>query len=324
AEKFTPLSKAECVESDFSARMGPIGDRGEGNFCHIFTAADLINVNQGLEGDRRISRLDLASNLSVIDFAEIMRELPEAKTIKELFRRQSIQDVMKETVMSGYPKYMWGGVPDVDIMAINHRDGVCTEKELPSQQSRLFNHHGLYVYQKFNEVEREREDTFSLWLKQCQTQNTMGNFADFAMQLGKLSAQQADARLVEPCKEKIHLKPMTAHVIVLGDTEGSRQAMSFLKRGIPVSIGYDHAVNHGLVGRESDHAVTVAGAQWNKATKTCEFKIRESNGTDCSNVAKKWNCKDGEFWFPDNVFAAATTHLFYIDPQVMQTSESIN
>jgi hypothetical protein len=324
ADGFRPLSEAECVSSDLSPQMGPVGLRGSSNFCHIFVAADLINVNQGLTGERRVSRLDIASNMSVIDPKDFLREAPAESLSRQAERaRLRNQAEFLQFRLADYPKDKWGGFPDMDIMALNRRDGVCSEKELPSQASVMHGGTSDYIYERFAAVERRNDDTFTQWhkLTVCSTRSSLGNLAEFTLNFNRLGAREADTKLRAPCKNKIHLKPMLAHAVDLNETEGSRRMMALLAQGIPAGVAYDHSVNGGAVSRQANHASTVAGAKWNAKTHQCEFKIRDSDGTSCTGVAKAWRCSGGEFWIPDKTFSAMATQLFYIDSQKTQVSE---
>lgn len=64
------------------------------------------------------------------------------------------------------------------------------------------------------------------------------------------------------------------------------------------------------------HVSTIVGRRWNKETKTCEFKLRNSWGKNCysyTNPELKGKCdpQTGYVWLPSNILARSIQEAIY-------------
>jgi hypothetical protein len=315
-----PLTESECPNIDFSSQLGPALGKGNSNMCHAFVAADLITVNQKIGPKHRVSALDVGSNVTVADPAEVYRLLPPARSLSELAIRQKSVEEFKlvQGVQFDTSTDMRGGMPDLDIVAYNLRKSICTEKDLPSMQSDVFEHSWDYLYGRVRDSTGKWNRGLTAWreLNECAVKNSMDDFAEFAVAFSHALQRESDQTLHNACVHPLPLKPMVAHSLNLGEGVAARLAIQHFKQGAPVGVGYDHGIlSGGKADRtESDHASTISASHWNEKTHICEFKLRNTRGPSCDHYRKDWKCIRGELWLPASDLDQMTTMMFYIDP----------
>ncbi len=88
-----------------------------------------------------------------------------------------------------------------------------------------------------------------------------------------------------------------------------------LERGYPVDYIYAPQVFYKNKNATSLHANTIVARRWNQKKNHCEFKIRDSQGKDCSIYKKRIECikEEGSFWISDRELYNSIILLAFYD-----------
>jgi C1A family cysteine protease len=81
----------------------------------------------------------------------------------------------------------------------------------------------------------------------------------------------------------------------------SQMTAAMIAHDTPVGIGYDPAFlqeGEGHKGTRTGHASVIVGTHWNSDKNTCEFKLRNSWGSNCAIYAPEYQkkCVGGNIW----------------------------
>jgi hypothetical protein len=128
------------------------------------------------------------------------------------------------------------------------------------------------------------------------------------------------------CEPREKMKPMMYGDFgqKVGKESGLAKVIAgyFGRENTPVGIGYDPTFlvkgrNTPYVG--SSHTSSLVGSRWNSSTKQCEFKLRNSWGTDCKPMAPEYreNCeKDGGYiWITAEDLNNHADYMYAVKPR---------
>jgi len=321
ADPTPALTQKECPGHDFSKELGPTFSQGASLMCHAFVASDLITVNQKIGPTNHVSALDVGSNMAVSDSKLVVEQLPPANTLSGQVLRKQFSEKMDLTQLYLFNRKtdMREGLPDLDVLAYNLRPNICTERDLPSENSDRLKPDSDFLFKRVRGSDGKWDPTFTNWriLNSCKGNNSMDNFIEFTKSYSRTIQMESDQTLRASCRHPLPLKPMIAHSIETDEHQASRLVLSVFSTGNVAAIGYDHGVLMGGTADRtfSDHTSTIVGSRWNSKTSTCEFKLRNSQGPSCKIYRKDWPCKKGQLWIPSSDLDQMTTMFFYIDPQ---------
>jgi len=133
-----PLTRAECVDVDYSSRLGPVRSQKSSSWCWAMVASDLIGFQQGVTPSNQVSAIDVALSGLVMKSSELVKAgaatgdwatYSDARQ-KAFFLNYFESDRHKQKISN------LAGFATLGVVAYNGRDKVCLESELPSTSSR--------------------------------------------------------------------------------------------------------------------------------------------------------------------------------------------
>ncbi len=107
-----------------------------------------------------------------------------------------------------------------------------------------------------------------------------------------------------------------------GEPPNAAETMArWLRAGTPMQIGYsaDFLNDENWLPNTAhfpNHASVIVGMHWNKDTKSCDFKLRNSWGAECAGYALRFRgrCEGGNLWITESEANAITSRLTRIVP----------
>jgi len=212
-----------------------------------------------------------------------------------------------------------------DAVNVTRRSGFCSEDEIPSNESYFFAVSST-VDTLFNRPSCDRNFHSGIYEK-IRDLNSV------------FSPQVALRQLATTCKNKIWINKTAVSLyrrpkfpVPEEKNAIKRQTNALLDRGQIASLYFapvERILKYGWLKRFQDvrdkctlfdaiafggpHAMTVVGREYNSKRKTCEFKIRNSWGKDCSFYKKKYRCKDGYLWIEEKEYLELVHGLEWLE-----------
>lgn len=312
------LSEDECPDKDLSDQFGPIRNQGHSGQCYAFVAADLIGFNQKISPKNMVSALDVAVNYISIDPKLLYKEAHSLKDwqLSSALSLVGIPALERKreswAPIDGVKKRADGGIPIVTLAAYNQIGTACLEQNYPSQAPSVDLFKNEYINYKLAAASGAAGTYFPigglvrrpilpktfeeepLYRRCLNGPKSLDEFKSFNKQFDEQVINQVKKDNTEKCGSRIPLKPMEYGMLDGNQTKESSLAKytaQLLKKEIPIGLVYDSSF---LVdGRNADiqpssHASSVVGSRWNKNTKTCEFKLRNSWGPLCDSYAAEF------------------------------------
>jgi|GEM_PF-5893261 len=229
----------------------------------------------------------------------------------------------------------------IGVLAYNGRERVCLESELPSQlplafkpearrQSSFFPvlsdppfsgrrrsaRQGGYLGEVLKGLGDRSADLSTLSTLERIRQTCVREglpellaFSTFLEEFNQVVLAQVENEAIGKCRVGPPVKTMAGEVADFKRGESSQASVTaakWLRDGSPFGISLPTAfLEKGWDDKKPVkgwHEVVLSGMRWNEGTGRCDFKIRNSYGTDCSQYRDglKERCEGGNLWLSEN------------------------
>ena len=308
----------ECPKGNFTKDFGDIRGSGGAEWCWANTAADLIGYAQGVKPPSRISALDVAiSNLTISPLG-IEKTINSLNTVGMNSSRipwyqgqiASSQDLLKT-----FPLHKVIGLPSTALLSYQSRKGYCLEHQLKIDSSSS----NSYIAQYIQSVSVKVRPRF---LEDCKNTslNPIKDLQSFNFELNKRILAQIEDEIDEQCRPRTSMKPMLPSTVDLSADPMKRTATDFIKlglnNGLPIAIGFDsNLLLGGSYSKTANHVGIITEARFNSKTNRCEYRLRDSNGSDCNIYRKEIRnaCDNGYIWLSPDEINNSTAMIMAVD-----------
>jgi hypothetical protein len=329
------LERSECADQDLSKEFGPVHNQYDRGWCWGLVAQDLMSFTAGRTNDPYATQDIVATTLTTKPedlrlYAEKQSEF-NAKSQAKL--AASLQKPLLTLQQGKKPALRANGIHTA-IVAYSARGEYCATSESQlwrpgawgadrAKKPKAFVDYlsvanlslvpeSLRAMKQLKESKPKTptdiQFEFSELLPRCDSPVFGAHkFADMRASLNEKALADFKTIVDKACQSRKpgpEFVPQTRDYDepVAGDNATNVDLAQSLKNGVPVGINY----NAGFLkkgaprGAEYGHTSIVVGTRWNEADGSCEFKIRNSWGGDCSiyqdNYAKAENCDKGNVW----------------------------
>jgi len=256
---------------DVSA-MGPVRDQGDIGWCYAHAAADLVSFQLG----RRISAIDLAMNYNDGVLFRLKKKFGESEFSKE------------------------GGQIDAAIGSESSK-GFCAEEDFRGDIDGAAS--TLEYYRKLEQIKNMLGKPEATPEYICQEGYKLASevmqglsVQDFANVLYHVPKDQMfDAFRNVSCRDRIHLPAKSKLTEVSKGTSTAASLVTQMDQVLdqkqPVGI---NVMGTRIYGGDpgTAHAVTVVGRRFDKSTGECQYRIRNSWGSDWEDGGYRWVSKE--------------------------------
>lgn len=330
-----PVARADdkktCGNVDMQSEFGNTRSQGSTGWCYAFSYADLIGHELGIKPPDMVSALDVAVAVVVIpNPGKLPKEAqPIANEINQHFKGQRIDErgggdfeevsdfyaergrlclesqIPSEGLVS--PK---GGIEALDGPLDRPKEDFISQRVDEFYMKRGFGKNTrLHLHPEEEDAGDDPQSPNNPISELCKPQPPF-SFQDVEPRKslnGHINDWAAAAIRDEhdkKCAKDPRLKKIEADIVYREGRTGTKQlqaaADKLLSRKKPFMIGYEpcNIMNTELGAPPNcmGHASSVVGRRWNAEKKTCEYLVRNSWGTDCSQYRKDIDCDRGNFW----------------------------
>ncbi len=283
-------SESSCSSIDLRESFPPIRDQKDISWCYSFTAADLLAYKYDLEP---VSAAAVALDYNRKGVARIMKFFSDGYS---RIRRRTAHKMPWQT---GFIKL---------AMRNAMKKGICLDQDFPSDN-----------YIQVDSLGNKKTVDMSTFLADTYKNKHSDNYT---YEFPKISA--SDYNEIKNHSSKRHfLQNIKNRSCENRVTINSRKVkMKFVSKRMyrklnaqiskknPVWIDYNSKVYFDKNKRKqvqtkrlkSLHTSLVVGREFNKDTKTCDYLIRNSYGSDCAarDYSERIKCEDGYFWLSED------------------------
>lgn len=284
------IDKAACPHVDLSQKLGPPRNQGNTSWCYAYVAADLIGSAQGLTAPLRVSALDVAINYltaapdqltTVFSRKASSQESKQLDQLAARLLRQDHESFEGKSIINRSYGLTW-----IAILAYQLRNGLCLEKQLPSQ-AESESEAPAYIENTLKEMVQVSRGPSA-------NQTQSGNEND-------LSLKAIDSEIQKRCNQRIKMRAMIPMAQATTGEEVLPLILSQLKKSRPVGIGFsDSFLREGRSSKtpKGDHGGLIIGSRWSFNSSSCEFKLRNSSGKSCDRYHPDFRsgCENGDVW----------------------------
>lgn len=333
-----PVPRDRCQATDYSPRLGPVREQLGTEWCWAMTAADLIGFQQGITPGRQVAVVDVAlAGLNMTpqrmkDSAAATGDFPTYIMARDEADEKVVSDLRKRGLqIAGRQGWSMTGA-----LAYNGRERVCYESELASQPPMAFkpdarkrpflpkveNEHGFskrrsarqggFIEELLKSMGDRSADLSTLSALERIRQTCVRDgvpeyqaFSTFLEEFNQVVLAEVEKEAMSKCQKGPPVKPMSGEVADFArgeNSQASATAAKWLLDGSPFGIAMPTAfLEKGWDAKKSVkgwHETVLAGMRWNEETSSCDFKIRNSYGTDCSTYREELQarCEGGNLW----------------------------
>lgn len=272
-----PDTEAACKFVDMRPKMGPIRDQDGVGSCFAYAAANMISYVLG----KRVSATDIYAQNAVAwkgRFEVFYGGLTDIAINASKMKGFCLEENFSDSDL-GTPK-------DIATLLVDLEKNNWIGK-IEYQDKPLFDKTGVYC--------SPNSSLKSLFPFQSIDQLTRDN----KYVLNDLATQRIDIA----CAPRVHLKEDMWSVAASPTIENVEKNLN-LDRPLMGSLNIINAT-------EGQHAVTIAGRQWNKERGVCEYIVRNSWGKGtCTPIRSELRCdKDGDLYIDRKIFSKVFNEL---------------
>jgi hypothetical protein len=302
-----------CTNVDYSERLGKIRDQGYLGTCYAQSAADLVTYETG----KRISAGHIAMMSGSAD--DLVKTITDYDLSRTKFGCKPSRDPKNSATMIEGAAFVGQAIDEVN------KSGFCTEESIPSDENFL-----LFVTSTIDSF-------YSSPICNSYFIPYIYKFLKFSKDIS--SPQGALKKLASVCKNKIQItkKSNTLYTSMLLPTAAEKQSIlnktnELLNQKKIASIFAaptenlfenswwarlknvrDQCSLYDAIIFGGTHALTLVGRHFDKEKNICEYRIRNSWGTNCEVYKKKYKCKDGYFWMSEKDFSEISRGIEWLE-----------
>lgn len=335
-----PVPKEKCESLDYSRRLGPVREQVGTEWCWAMTAADLIGFQQGITPDKQVAVIDVAlAGLNMNEQRLMLAGAATGSLPTYMLAREEAEGLTHNFQRKrGLRLVRRQGWSLVGTLAYNGRERVCLESELPSQPAtpfRVDKKPRPLLPELPDPLRRSQRRTTDQEFIEMQLKQLGDNSADFSSlsswqrlaqscvnegvpeflaystileELNQVILASVDKEAQSRCKRGPSVRPMKGEVADFQRGEkslASEKTAEWLRDGAPIGISLPtEFLEPGWKDSRNIkkwHETVLAGMRWNEETGSCDFKLRNSYGTDCSEYRDelKPRCEGGNIWLTE-------------------------
>ena len=283
----TSLARADCTSLDLrNETLGEVRDQKNVSWCYAYTVSDMIAHHYHLP---RISAADIAITYNHDPLVKMQRKL------YEFYFRMFNPDRLNTEHTTGFIQI---------ALQTSLARGVCAENIFPSDfltritsGERGASTEKIPMAQAIREIHLQKEssnflsyyffqnidaETYFKYLKESDIHDLFFNLTEKACQGSRFH----DFGNVVPVHHYVSKKSLDEidQVLASGNIAGIEYFPSFLYN-LDAPIG-------GM------HTSSIVARRMNGKTKSCEYLIRNSHGSGCSQYDRRLECDQGQIWVP--------------------------
>lgn len=325
---------AGCEFKDFSAKLGPVRNQGSRGWCFAFTAADLLGYKLGITPAEQISAFDVASAQFFGKDLEGYRA-GIAKAPDGLVKTYMTRRLANLTGESGKPADCTGvyqaetGSLFSAISSYQSRSGYCMESVLPSMAGDqtdigpAFQYLNSQITDMVNNMNRERFGASQCNVSVHQLTLKSAEHTPLWCSMNSIAQSMVETKIGQICASRTPFPSMNVSSFGSKDQPGRKmfdQLDGLIEKEIPVALSFDACflMMDNCTGEgDYEHMVSIVGHRPSSTPGECEYKIRNSWGTDCSGYNEEFraNCKNepGYVWLTESQIRANLTEFSYLN-----------
>ncbi len=282
-----------CRPVDLRADFGPVRDQKETYWCYAFSASDLIQQHFKLK--KQISAVDVAFTynqgfpgswhrvLAPLISPKFNSGEPETGFIKLAIKRVIARGLCPESLFPSSRGALKINRETGESVALGWRESIKEMHELKrlSLRDEYFSFPGM--------------DWAAFWtvLDNSSDKKLMYNLATWACEGHRIQVPQASLKTVY----------LPSNAAMLLDQQ--------LNRGESAAIDYFSAFMYDQNAKKEDlHTSVIAGRRMGEAGE-CEYLIRNTYGTDCSEYVPPYQCENGYLWVSESVINRMTVGVTF-------------
>ena len=338
-------SEADCTDRDQSEKLGSLRHQGAKGWCYGFVAADLIGYKMKLKPPEQVSAFDVSmqyyynrnpyrqrGELSAKD-NQYVRELIIDEQAARFWRKRDGRQLVKPASLEE------GGMIDGAIATYNLVPGACLERQLPSQSVKSESSYLFQNLNKLNEIgvgdllplteETVAKDlaltgTLGLLPRKCQPKSQM--HPAMVNMINELANQKVLEKVNRACRGRLGQPSYVPHSLFIG--KGVDVLLQQLNQQLSQNNIVGYSYNSCFMNSQTEkigwaasaqipvyvktpggchHASSLVGRRWNRKLNACEYKLRDSYGTDCKGYSKEYRerCRKehGYLWLSEEEVA---------------------
>lgn len=308
----------DCPKGNFTSNFGSVRGSGGAEWCWANTAADLIGYAQGIKPPDRISAIDVAtSNLTISpeETESTVKSLGPAGMNSNRIGWYQNQIGATQDLMKSYSVNKATGLPSTALLSYQSRKGFCLEKNLKVDYSSTNSYIADYIKSIAARVGGKN-------IEKCsdRSPNAVNNVQNFNLELNRKILSEIEFDLEAQCNPRTPMKPMLPSTVDLSADPLKRSATDFIKlglnNGLPIAIAFDsNLLTKDSYSKEYDHTGIITESRFSKDSGRCEYRLRDSNGSDCSiyREALRKKCDKGYIWLTGDEINDSTGIIMAVD-----------
>lgn len=315
------LDEKYCDDKDMSADFGPLRNQGNIGWCYANVAADMMTYQykSELNGER------VSAGYIALAFNEIMFKKPNddaGDVIPAILAAEYFgvctADIEEEALQAGPFESIRDKINNLVLLKTTYDQ----KKKNPNYVSPYEDH--LNVYLKSNSIINK--------ISRQELENTLQNSTKrtFPRKLAdKICAEnKKKIKLSLNLRFEFFAFEGFRRLVLNGETNIANSGRAGIIKAInkqltknkPVAASYRTNIFYEpqseAYEKSGMHVSTIVGRRWNKETKTCEFKLRNSWGKNCytyTNPELKGKCdpQTGYVWLSSEILARSVQETIY-------------
>ncbi len=291
-----PTQEDKCHSIDLrNEYLGVNRDQGEISWCYAYTSSDLLAYHFKTD---RISAADTAISYNNLNLPSLM------KLVGDIFTNPRTN-----------PRYDLPFQTGFSNLAISNKlkNGICFEKDFPSEQMVKVSIKNNIESSSIIRMEDAMMDIIELSKKIKSGAITKTNLP-YYFRISNMSKNDFFSILKKSKRKTVweNLRkvacsnPQFEKEVAIGQVIRFSRIFSKINKQLNrdniVAIDYSSKILKNANHRNplsSLHTSSIVGRRFNKTNNQCEYLIRDSHGTDCSQYDQTWSCEAGNIWIDE-------------------------
>lgn len=298
-------TKEACGNIDYRSKMPPVRDQGMTGWCYAYAVADLVSFKSG----KNISAVDIAVNNN--KFENVYALFKGLRNIPNLWNREHSSSGILSDVKS--PSDRHAGTMN-RALERTQWGGFCLESDLPSDSyetariEKILDESNRFD-QTLNRQMPDEDEAIMIASQFCAKHGQIfgeafshikvQDIVDVIQDNNKTSLYLHLSDL--QCKNRVNINGEVSVKTKneLGSKSIADEVNNVLESGNIIGIAYGTQILRQ--SNAETHASTVVARRWSEKSKTCEYLIRNSWGSNCeredgSDKYDGLECEDGHIW----------------------------
>ena len=310
---YTPSSEKNCTPIDLrNETLGEVRDQHDVSWCYAFAGADMLAHSFGLTETMSAADIAIGYNETRVGLFVRWLDLNLFKPKNTVVRQMAHQNGFNKVSLLAAMKNGWcpeSIFPSDSWTKMSRTDNGWLEAQIPLAQAMIeisalheikktLTTKNIPYYYSFKNVDA------SGFVQLLQNKNVANFYSDLRKAV---------------CRDDRHAFSETGKVkMVIKNPRIFTRISKQLESGRLVGLDYDSRIlknssNRGVKISEL-HTSGLVGRRWSSENKSCEYLIRNSWGTDCTNSGydPSYECEGGSLWLAESQIYQNMTSIVYL------------